>query len=464
MAQPLCTSTVSRRAVLLTALLACAHGQQQAIAEPRGWDDFGDHGHCAASAGLRPLRHDPGADRAEEWVRAHNHYRACHGSGAVVWNPHLADYAKAWVEKLLQHCDGTKDLWDWVAVEGAGIHRPHDGGSYFQLPRNGDNVWAGSGVAAHGGNAFEVSTVTSWYQEATMCPSQGISAGCGAGILNHYTAMVWKDVREIGCYVATVDAPKGPFSVASCRYSPGAGKDDFGGCNLPNTIGCDAQEVPALVAGICPRMDGLEPAPAVGAPPPDGQAYASFLSTGAQVQAQGASIVSEGRPVSDDRGGEEPAEVADDTEGAGEQWSEAQAQAQVQAQDQALAGDTDETSRGLSLPALQGLSQPGLTSLSSVGFHIGRGGTSVAPALFLLVVLAMGGVAGVALRGRLAAAGWERRLACGVGYAGVPPFFGPHCLPGGERMRLWADEGVAGAAQPEGWGGPALCNDLRVAV
>eukprot|EP00428_Durinskia_dybowskii_P040773 CAMPEP_0170276688 /NCGR_PEP_ID=MMETSP0116_2-20130129/38330_1 /TAXON_ID=400756 /ORGANISM="Durinskia baltica, Strain CSIRO CS-38" /LENGTH=361 /DNA_ID=CAMNT_0010527963 /DNA_START=60 /DNA_END=1141 /DNA_ORIENTATION=+ len=251
------TSPARRSWKLLAAWAVALQAGGVAGGEAGDWSDFGDGGHCRASLGFDAIRYDPSANRAGEWVLAHNHYRACHGVSDVVWNPTLAAYAKKWVEQLLTHCDGMQDLWDWVSAAGPAVHRPHDGDCYFQHPKNGENIWTGQGVTSDNGYSFEAGAVNSWYQEVTsQCPSHGQSPGCG-GMMNHYTAMIWKDVKEIGCYVATVETSAGAFSVASCRYSPGSGAD-FEGCALPNMQSCEGREVPALVAGECPHMAGSE--------------------------------------------------------------------------------------------------------------------------------------------------------------------------------------------------------------
>jgi len=409
----------------------------QSIVEPGGWADFGDQGHCTASLGLGALQHDPQTDRAEEWVKAHNHYRACHGSGDVVWNPQLAEYAKAWVEKLLQHCDGMQDLWDWVAAAGPGVHRPHDGDCYFQHPKNGENIWTGGGVTGAGGYSFEAGAVTSWYQEVTnACPTRGHSAGCGNGILNHYTAMVWRDVREIGCYIATVDTWSGPFSVASCRYSPGAGRDEFEGCRLPNMNGCDGEQVPALVAGECPRLGGADAQPAALSPAAGAQVIGGLLPSLGQWQLPQVSFGNLHLPSGEDvanglqqvqsqlglssagaASAPGPHAGGEALRGSGGPQQQGQPQAQAQAVTVSVGFG------GFQLGSLHGL-----TGLSSTGLRLG-GRSSAAPAL-ALVVLLMAGSLVAAVRGPRCCCSRRagRFVETGLLYEGLP--LGPGSLPG----------------------------------
>jgi len=138
---------------------------------------------------------------SQELVRAHNFYRCLHGVPPLQWNAQIAQYAQAWVEKA-----GFK----------------HSNSYETPLGPMGENLYWSSGVPT-GAEAVE-----SWYGESTGYAYGGEDSGASG----HFTAMIWKDARYVGCGRA-----KGTLS---CNYSAGT---TGSGCGIPNTGGCFAQQV-----------------------------------------------------------------------------------------------------------------------------------------------------------------------------------------------------------------------------
>ena len=223
--------------------------------QERAW---GDQGHCAAHFDLSEIQADPVHNDPQKWVDAHNYYRACHGAPGLAWGPELLPTAKAWVEKLLQHCASGADLQAWVNA-GHGNGRPHDPNLFTtERPQQAENLDARQWNSIDDPPAY---SVEDWYREVESCPGSGSQPGCGSE-LNHYTALIWREARRVACWVGL----RGDLRIVSCRYAARAGGDSEG-CEVPNTVGppgsrgcqlgagtVDGQpEVPALIKQ-CPPM------------------------------------------------------------------------------------------------------------------------------------------------------------------------------------------------------------------
>jgi len=119
----------------------------------------------------------------------HNHERSAVSVPPLVWSDSLAAGAKTWAELL-----ATTGEFD------------HD----FNRGNVGENI-AGffKGVSAPGeGQSKWVDEKMNWNDG--MCASGKV---CG-----HYTQMVWRDTKEVGC--GTASGSGHPFSILVCRYSP----------------------------------------------------------------------------------------------------------------------------------------------------------------------------------------------------------------------------------------------------
>ena len=232
---------------------------------------WGDQGHCTANFNLQDIKADPTHNDPKKWVDAHNYYRACHGVPGLAWGPELLPYAQAWVQKLLQHCASGADLEAWVNAQ-PGSGRPHDPNLFTtERPQQAENLDARQWNSIDDPPAY---SVEDWYREVQSCPGSGSEPGCG-GVLNHYTALIWRDARRVACWVGL----RGDLRIVSCRYAAAAGGTGEG-CEVPNTVGppnsggCQLgdgndgkPEVPALVKQ-CPPMLPKPTAGAKQAAPP----------------------------------------------------------------------------------------------------------------------------------------------------------------------------------------------------
>ncbi len=152
---------------------------------------------------------DEHSDFAQETLAAHNCYRAAHGVPPLQWSEEIAAYAQAWIDANgFEHSD-----------------------SYASpLGPLGENLYMGT--AASGKRA-----VASWYSEIDD-PGYVFGAADGTPGAGHFSAMIWKDAKLLGC------AKSG--EVISCNYGSGSREAD---CATPNMGGCYAEQVPPLVDG-----------------------------------------------------------------------------------------------------------------------------------------------------------------------------------------------------------------------
>eukprot|EP00448_Togula_jolla_P019507 CAMPEP_0170589346 /NCGR_PEP_ID=MMETSP0224-20130122/11303_1 /TAXON_ID=285029 /ORGANISM="Togula jolla, Strain CCCM 725" /LENGTH=339 /DNA_ID=CAMNT_0010913101 /DNA_START=50 /DNA_END=1069 /DNA_ORIENTATION=+ len=128
------------------------------------------------------------AERKDRWLKAHNVLRCVHGVQPVTWLSEAEQSAQAWVDGLssLKHSD-----------------------CYSEPPPAGP---AGENLAM--GYSNPEAAASAWYKEVECC--DGLP-GChkGSCTVGHFTAMVWKGVKKIGC--ATNAAKK----IDACRYWSG---------------------------------------------------------------------------------------------------------------------------------------------------------------------------------------------------------------------------------------------------
>lgn len=117
---------------------------------------------------------------------AHNAVRSRVGVPPLIWSARLAATAQDWA--------------DYLIAAGVLIHSPNNS--------HGENIYA-----ITGGTASPEDVVSAWAAEAARY-SIG-SNSCG-GVCGHYTQIVWRATREVGCAVST--SPGRQAWV--CEYDP----------------------------------------------------------------------------------------------------------------------------------------------------------------------------------------------------------------------------------------------------
>jgi uncharacterized protein YkwD len=119
-------------------------------------------------------------------LEAHNDIRARIGVSPLVWSAQLADVAQDWATHLI--------------ATGGLSHRPDN--------RYGENIYAISG-----GLALPAQVVASWADEVR---AYDIRSNTCARVCGHYTQIVWRQTRAIGCGIAA-DRRR---EVWVCNYDP----------------------------------------------------------------------------------------------------------------------------------------------------------------------------------------------------------------------------------------------------
>jgi pathogenesis-related protein 1 len=143
----------------------------------------------SSSPGSRPSQKEAG-----KIVSLHNQIRADVGVGPVRWSEELAGYAQQWADHLTSSRCGME-------------HRPRSGKWRQQY---GENLFIGT--AGHYGTA---DAVMAWAEEKSSYRGGVIQASRIANI-GHYTQMVWRNTRQIGCGTGVC---RGNLIVV-CNYDP----------------------------------------------------------------------------------------------------------------------------------------------------------------------------------------------------------------------------------------------------
>lgn len=121
-------------------------------------------------------------DLDDRLLAGHNRERAELNLPQLAWNPQLAKSAHRWADHL--------------AVTGKFEHSPNRPGK----PLQGENIWGGT-VGAYTPEAM----VGLWTDEKSAFVYgifPGNSTTGKVADVAHYTQMVWKNTREVGCAVA----------------------------------------------------------------------------------------------------------------------------------------------------------------------------------------------------------------------------------------------------------------------
>jgi pathogenesis-related protein 1 len=135
------------------------------------------------------------SDIAKTILEIHNSERAAVGVPDLVWSDKLAADAKPWAEYLATTGKFEHDTNRGNVGENIAGFNPSKGVS---APGEGQQLWVAEKNNWNGG-AF---------------PS-----GCASGkVCGHYTQMVWRNTKEVGC--ATASGSGHPYSILVCRYSP----------------------------------------------------------------------------------------------------------------------------------------------------------------------------------------------------------------------------------------------------
>jgi pathogenesis-related protein 1 len=131
---------------------------------------------------------------AAEMVAAHNQLRARLGLPPVTWDAELAWHAQAWADQL--------------AGEAGLQHSPR-----ASRPGEGENL-----ARIDGGRTSASDLFSGWAAEGARYELGPLNCRNLSGLMRsgHYTQIIWKSTRRIGCAVAYA----GDSQVLVCRYAP----------------------------------------------------------------------------------------------------------------------------------------------------------------------------------------------------------------------------------------------------
>lgn len=141
-----------------------------------------------------PATNDAPDPQARAAVQSHAAVRATLGLPALSWSAQAAEVATDWAQQL---CAGSRG--------GRAVlrHRPNN--------RYGENIyWMGGSPTPPGVEE----AVRSWADERRFYDAS--SGQCSGGQCGHYTQLVWRNTRSVGCGSATCGV--GTFWV--CNYDP----------------------------------------------------------------------------------------------------------------------------------------------------------------------------------------------------------------------------------------------------
>ncbi len=130
----------------------------------------------------------------DEILAAHNSYRKEVGVRPLTWSDDLASHAQEWA--------------DYLASLG-GEELPHS-----ENTDEGENLWMGTQ-----GSFTNTQMVDSWGEEKENFVEgtfPNVSSTGNSDDVSHYTQVVWRNTKEVGCAIASA----GGNDILVCRYSP----------------------------------------------------------------------------------------------------------------------------------------------------------------------------------------------------------------------------------------------------
>ena len=142
------------------------------------------HAHAAASVNF-----------ADEALRLHNQERAALGLPLLTWSDRLAKAAENWAAKLSRGSVLRHDVQSDASEQGENLWMGNRG--YYSIDEMiGD--WSAEKARFRRGKMPNISSQNDW---------EGVG---------HYSQMVWRNTRSVGCAIA--QSPD--WDVLVCRYDP----------------------------------------------------------------------------------------------------------------------------------------------------------------------------------------------------------------------------------------------------
>ena len=146
--------------------------------------------------------HHPPMNLADMVLAVHNRERAAVNASVppLVWSDKIAADAKVWADHL--------------ATTGEFVHDTE----HLPTLGEGENLAAMSWMGVHNTTVPTAQNMQGWVAEKNSY--QGKPSATGTNVTGHYTQMVWRNTKEVGCATATSTANGGGREILVCRYSP----------------------------------------------------------------------------------------------------------------------------------------------------------------------------------------------------------------------------------------------------
>jgi hypothetical protein len=143
---------------------------------------------------------------------AHNAARATLDEGLpdLEWSPQIAEFSQQWSDALagqcgtIQHRDQSR-YGENIAMRswsGVSVHDPY-------LPEEVVGAWVAE-VAC-----WDFGTISGTERCDLECATDLNANGCG-----HYTQVVWRNTREVGCGYSTCQDGDRTYEIWVCNYAP----------------------------------------------------------------------------------------------------------------------------------------------------------------------------------------------------------------------------------------------------
>lgn len=180
---------------------------------------------------------DPGlSSDFTQMLNAHNSRRALHRVPALSWSPELAKGAQQWADACTnQHSNANGAYGENLAF-------------FYPPGRTAREVFEDSWYCE-----------IQWYDFNNPKIVGGFKNGCDAPVNGHFTQVIWKESRQLGCGAATCNIGGNTGTYWVCRYAPpgnwNADKPGVLAANVP-PVGGGLQAGPA---GTTPQSGGISP-------------------------------------------------------------------------------------------------------------------------------------------------------------------------------------------------------------
>jgi pathogenesis-related protein 1 len=127
-------------------------------------------------------------------MQLHNQDRKAAGVGPLFWSPTLSDYAQAWADHL----------------GGNGCHMQHrpEQGAWRQ--QYGENLFIGTAAVFGVDDGYGIWAAEGLFYNGAVISEENLHR------IGHYTQIVWRDTREVGCAKALCK----DMMLLVCNYNP----------------------------------------------------------------------------------------------------------------------------------------------------------------------------------------------------------------------------------------------------